>query len=321
MDNLKTKLLNTGYFLDNDYLNNYIDLVKNHTVGKSAFRSQSHHIIPKTYFRTLKLPIDNSDDNFAELLYKDHVKAHLLLQKCTTGFLCRNNGCALRYLASTAKKYDCALTEQDLDELQQMYEESILQVNKEQFIKFYSEHTCRETATHFDIGANTVTRLATEYGCRKQPKNHLAKLRTEISREALEQYYIVENHTIVETALYFDVNKSTIIRRLQDCGLAQQKNAYRHAKRSSYVRELDDPEEFKAFYKEHSLVDTAIYFNMSEDTVRKFVDKYALHKQKNFDYEAILAYYAVHGATKTIEQFNISRTHLYRIKRKYSDIV
>lgn len=317
MEKLKTKLLATNYFIDNEHLDEYIKLVTNFAVEKSVFKTQSHHILPKTYFRNLNLPIDDSVDNLVELLFRDHVKAHWLLQKCTTGFLHRNNGYALRYLLANLKKYSTSLTEEDFASFQQMYEDSILQIEKDTFINFYYSHSCKEVAAYFNIGLNTVTRLATEYNCFKLPKRHSAKSRTTIDQNTLYQYYVIENHSIKDTAKYFNVDKSTIIRRLHDYNIAQPKNSYRHAKHAAYNKEPYDIEAFKAYYTTHNRTETSVYFNMSEANVRKFVKELQLDKTKDFNYEEILSYYDKYGLTKTTKEFNISKTHLYRIKKKF----
>lgn len=318
MNSLKQKLLSTNYFIDNDYLDQYVKLVSK-SVEKSAFKTQSHHILPKTYFKTLNLPIDDTEDNLVELLFKDHVKAHYILKSCTTGFLRRNSGYALRYMlnSSLIQRYSSTLTDEDFISFQQLYEDSFLKVDRDTFIEFYSKHSCKETAAQFQIGLSTVTKLAAEYNCFKLPKRHLASSRKELDKDALYQYYIIENHTVQEAADYFNVDKSTITRRLHDCNLAQSKNNYRHAKCNDYAKTLDNIEAFKKYYSTHSLVDTALYFNMSEATVRKFVNQYQLNKQKDFEYDKILNHYENFGLKSTVDTFGISKTHLYRIKRKF----
>ena len=71
---LKQKLLNTGLFLDNEYLDEYINLVlsNNITVGYT----EKHHILQRNYFKKSNLPVDNSPDNLITLSYCDHCKAH-----------------------------------------------------------------------------------------------------------------------------------------------------------------------------------------------------------------------------------------------------
>ena len=71
---LKQKLLNTGLFLDNKYLDEYLNLMlKNNT---NVGYVEKHHILQRSYFKKNKLPIDNSDSNIANLSYRDHCKAH-----------------------------------------------------------------------------------------------------------------------------------------------------------------------------------------------------------------------------------------------------
>lgn len=77
---LKEKLLNLGIFKDNNYLDSYIKLINNNkSTIKQKNTTECHHIIPKVYFKYMKLPIDNSAENLVNLYYCDHVLAHCLL--------------------------------------------------------------------------------------------------------------------------------------------------------------------------------------------------------------------------------------------------
>ena len=71
---LKSKLLATGYFINNSFLDQYIDLVTNSLVNNCY--SEYHHILQKQYFRLINMPIDNSAENLKLLSYADHCKAH-----------------------------------------------------------------------------------------------------------------------------------------------------------------------------------------------------------------------------------------------------
>ena len=98
---LKQKLLNTGLFLDNEYLDEYINLVlsNNITVGYT----EKHHILQRNYFKKSGLPLDNSPDNLITLSYCDHCKAHWLLYFCTTGYLKKANEASIRYIVEMYK--------------------------------------------------------------------------------------------------------------------------------------------------------------------------------------------------------------------------
>lgn len=98
---LKQKLLNTGLFLANEYLDEYINLVlsNNITVGYT----EKHHILQRNYFKKSGLPVDNSPDNLITLSYCDHCKAHWLLYFCTTGYLKKANEASIRYIVEMYK--------------------------------------------------------------------------------------------------------------------------------------------------------------------------------------------------------------------------
>ena len=98
---LKQKLLNTGLFLDNEYLDEYINLVlsNNITIGYT----EKHHILQRNYFKKSSLPLDNSPDNLITLSYCDHCKAHWLLYFCTTGYLKKANEASIRYIVEMYK--------------------------------------------------------------------------------------------------------------------------------------------------------------------------------------------------------------------------
>ena len=80
---LKQKLLKTNYFIDNEYLSKYLELICNYTENIISGYSEIHHILQKYYFKLLNLKLDNTENNKIRMLYKDHVYAHYLLYFCT----------------------------------------------------------------------------------------------------------------------------------------------------------------------------------------------------------------------------------------------
>ena len=76
----KDELLKLNCFYDNEYLQQYVDLVNSNinTEYQSGI-TECHHIIPKVYFKSKKLEVDNSNSNLVNLIYCDHVLAHCLL--------------------------------------------------------------------------------------------------------------------------------------------------------------------------------------------------------------------------------------------------
>lgn len=89
---LKDYLLSLGCFIDNKYLDEYLDLIEQ-PFTLSGY-SEKHHIIPVSYYisdysidRHLVEAIALKDPNnkLVKLSYSDHFYAHWLLYKCTTG--------------------------------------------------------------------------------------------------------------------------------------------------------------------------------------------------------------------------------------------
>ena len=77
-------LANLNYFVDNEYLVKYSQLVTRHTrTARKAKQTNSHHIIPKSWFNLNKLPVNNSISNLVNLPYREHVLAHYYLCLCT----------------------------------------------------------------------------------------------------------------------------------------------------------------------------------------------------------------------------------------------
>ena len=125
---LKNKLLATNYFINNNYLEEYLNLVFDYKLNNPSRYTEEHHILQKQYFRLVGLPIDNSKLNLVSLLYKDHCKAHWLLYYCTKGNLKRANAAAVNYIVKvynslhlTNKTKEDFLTT-DFEELQCYYD-------------------------------------------------------------------------------------------------------------------------------------------------------------------------------------------------------
>lgn len=84
MKNLKEYLLELELVKDNCYLDAYVKLVQdNEDTQGIKYETQKHHIIPKYYFVSRNLIVDNSINNIVTLLYKDHILAHYYLALCS----------------------------------------------------------------------------------------------------------------------------------------------------------------------------------------------------------------------------------------------
>ena len=119
---LKETLLNTGYFLNNEWLDAYCELVKTKGVAKGV-ATEKHHILQKAYFKLIKNTSGkDAKTNLVHLSFADHVRAHWFLYKCTQKELKLSNEVAVRRMVNGRVKYDLdlGLTEKDYEELQTM---------------------------------------------------------------------------------------------------------------------------------------------------------------------------------------------------------
>lgn len=123
---LKEKLLSLDIFIDDKYLDEYINLIiQNLSTSKIEYQTQKHHIIPKSYYIHNKLPIDNSQTNTVFLSKENHIYAHGLLFLCGKDWFAVKNYWATIYLLG--KKH---LTKADLQDIFHSQDTFLDYVNK-----------------------------------------------------------------------------------------------------------------------------------------------------------------------------------------------
>lgn len=93
INKLKSFLLNTSYFDDNEYLTAYLSLLSNYATDFDGYY-EKHHVIPAAVYKycygissteARKLADTDEKNYIVSLLYKDHVLAHYFLYFCTKG--------------------------------------------------------------------------------------------------------------------------------------------------------------------------------------------------------------------------------------------
>ena len=124
---LKTRLLNTGIFEDNQYLDNYVNLIEiNRDTLCKRCETNKHHIIPRHYYKAKNLPLDNSKENLVNLRYRDHMLAHFYLSGCTFG---QNKYWNLYAITRMSGQKYCSSEEREfienLEDYQKIYAEAI----------------------------------------------------------------------------------------------------------------------------------------------------------------------------------------------------
>jgi len=135
--NLKTLLLKTDCFIENEYFDLYLDLlVTNLNTKKIKGYTNSHHCIPLTYFTTKynksrrKAEYDSKlfGNIKVNLKFSDHIKAHYYLALCMSEHYEYGAISALNYLIGNFKSnnpnytIDFTLEDLQLDRYQELYE-------------------------------------------------------------------------------------------------------------------------------------------------------------------------------------------------------
>ena len=81
---IKERLLTLGIVEDNEYLDKYCKLIEaNLSTKKEKFKTQSHHIVPRSYYTHHQMQVDNTKNNLVNVSHKDHVLAHYYLLNCS----------------------------------------------------------------------------------------------------------------------------------------------------------------------------------------------------------------------------------------------
>lgn len=127
MQQLKEKLLNLGIVENNEYLDNYCQLIiDNKDSLKQLHKTQSHHIIPRYYYKQNNLQVNNDKHNLVNLFYKDHILAHYYLALCSNSekFIYANVSAIYKMSNCTQTLIEDNVIEffTSLDKYQQLYE-------------------------------------------------------------------------------------------------------------------------------------------------------------------------------------------------------
>lgn len=118
--NIKEKLIEIGFAIDNEYLQKYCELIdSNKDREKVKHSTHCHHIIPRYYFEHNRISIDNTSDNLVNLLFKDHILAHYYLANCCNEEYKKSQEEALFFLCRQ-RSIDSQFLE-DLDSVQKLY--------------------------------------------------------------------------------------------------------------------------------------------------------------------------------------------------------
>lgn len=102
MLDIYTNLRQKKYFIDNEYLEKYCQLIERNTrthIKRGV--THKHHIIPKSWFKLTQTKINNDLNNLVNIPCREHFLAHYYLCLCTEDPFKYANQLALMCLQSS----------------------------------------------------------------------------------------------------------------------------------------------------------------------------------------------------------------------------
>lgn len=273
---MKNLLLKTGYFLDNEWLDKYVELLSKQTdIGYV----ERHHFIPvsiykylykcKTRYEAEKLADQDANNFLVKLSFVDHCKAHLYLYNCTRGEVKHSNEVAFKIMVEDRIKIKNADLTKEEEQLLISWKNQIL-VNsewywsdqEEQWLKEnYNKLPKAEIAKHLGRSIKAVTNKAKYFGISEQ-----------------------DNWTTDEIA-WLKENRSKY--SLQECAdkLGRSKNAITHYCLKLNIQAIpnwtaDEVNWLKFHYKEKTLKECAAYLNKTESSIKNKTNELGLRKNK-----------------------------------------
>lgn len=172
---MKNLLLKTGYFLDNEWLDKYVDLLSKQT---NIGYVEKHHFIPvsiykylykcKTRYEAEKLADQDANNFLVKLSFVDHCKAHLYLYNCTRDEIKHSNEVAFKTMVEDKVKIKNSDLTKEEEQLLINWKNQILvnsdwywSVQEEQWLKEnYNKLPKAEIAKHLGRSIKAVTNKA-----------------------------------------------------------------------------------------------------------------------------------------------------------------
>lgn len=244
MKDWKSILLETDYFVNNEYLDLYIELVS--CEHKTASYMEKHHIIPVSYYKN-KYNIANDKQRHAAerqanadpqneiviLSFAEHCKAHWLLAKCTIEPLATANAVAVMrqtagiqsvdnkvfFRKNTRSIIEVGLTEEEYEVLQRYIED--IKSSSQRFWSQEQDAWLKQNRYLYTVSQCAEILGKTESAIRSRCK--VLKLQkvwhTEEENEEFLKYS--ETHTAQECADHFGMSKHNVVKRWRDLGFSK----------------------------------------------------------------------------------------------------
>lgn len=160
-------------------------------------------------------------------------------------------------------------------------------INEEEVAEYYKNHSYNNTLEHFGINTHILDKIISKFGINKlnrTKKNEpLNSYLSRVSKEEIYQYYIIENHSYNDTTNHFNIPAGMFEKICNFYNVVKIKHVNKFTYYKDAIKDVDK-EEFKCYYidQNHSLKETALHFNISEDVTQRLINDLDINKRKHY---------------------------------------
>ena len=272
---MKNLLLKTGYFLDNDWLDKYVELLSKQT---NIGYTEKHHFIPvsiykylyncKTRYEAEKLADKDVNNFLVKLSFIDHCKAHLYLYNCTRDEIKHSNEVAFKTMVEDKVKIKNSDLTKDEEQLLIDWKNKIL-VDSNWYWSDQEEQWLKEN--YQKIGLTN---------CAKYLNRSIKSTQNKAKRLNLTE----QNNWTADEIAWLKVNRNKY--SVQECAnkLNRSKTAIIHYCSKLNIQAVPNWTEeetswLKIHYKEKTIKECAIYLNKTESSIKNKVNELRLKKR------------------------------------------
>lgn len=273
---MKKLLLETNYFIDNEWLDKYIKLISNQT---NIGYFEKHHFIPvsiykykykcKTRYEAEKLADQDANNFLVKLSFIDHCKAHLYLYNCTKNEIKHSNEVAFKTMVEDKVKIKNSDLTKEEEQLLIEWKNKIL-VKSDWYWSESEEQWLKENY-------NKLSQI--------EIAKYLNRSIKSIGHKAKRLNLTIQNNWTVEEINWLKENRAKY--SLQECAdkLGRSICALRHYCLKLDIQAIpnwtvDETDWLKQNYKIKSLTECATHLGRTESAIKNKLNELGLKKKR-----------------------------------------
>lgn len=310
VEEIKTRLLNTNYVIDNEYFNKYLQLIEsNLTTKREYYKTQIHHIIPRAFYRLSNSVIDNTKENKVNLSIYNHYLAHKYLYHCVDDKLKTYMYQAMVLIAYKANEKGILVDNSDLIDYEtwcsvqnkkfhpnfRSIDTLLQEIDNQEFIEYRKSHGRKQTQLKFGLNEGECSRLTKHFnikfviGMESVYKQQLIEERRSniLIRVSKEEFikYLEYPHSQADTCTHFRLNVSDFNFLCKEYNYTQKCSGYNHCNwetDDSLIKRINKKDIKKFFIDEkHTVKETMEKFNIKHiSAFNRLIRHYNINKFK-----------------------------------------